>query len=183
MATGFPISIGHAVPIVAILHFILSREVSISLEPVLARDRSRSLSVCDGLVCCSSDVGRGVKLSARGERGVTMVSWTMVSAHYGSLPEPTECLQPAASPCPIFGRPASGGPSVVGPFRCYWDQPIPFPFRLSSASPRMGIPGYWPTIGYAHYGPLYLSRRSPLLILAGAPTRVSGAVIFRGPRG
>ena len=76
MATGFPISIGLAVPIVAILHFILSREVSVSLKPVLAGDRSRSLSVCCRWVYCSSDVGRGVKLSARGERGDTMGSWT-----------------------------------------------------------------------------------------------------------
>ena len=46
----------------------------------------------------------------------------------------------------------SGGPSVAGPFRCYWDQPIPCPFRPSSASPMMGIPAYRPPISYTHYG-------------------------------
>ena len=76
IATGFPISVGHAVPIVAILHFILSRGVSILLEPVLARDRSRSLSVCGCWVCRSSDICRRVKISARGAKGVPMGFWT-----------------------------------------------------------------------------------------------------------
>ena len=46
MATGFPISIGLAVPIVSILHFILSREVSVSLRgPVEVIVRMLSLGL------------------------------------------------------------------------------------------------------------------------------------------
>ena len=76
MATGFPISIGFAVPIVATSFCILSQGVSVSPKPVLAGGRSRSLSVCCRWFCYFSEVGRGLKLSAKGERGDVRGSWT-----------------------------------------------------------------------------------------------------------
>ena len=49
-------------------------------------------------------------------------------------------------------RSVSVGPSVVGPFRCHGDQPVPSPLRSSPVPPELGIPDYWLTIGSAHCG-------------------------------
>ena len=124
MATGFPISIGFAVPIVATSFCILSQGVSVSSKPVLAGDRSRSLSVSCRWFCCFSEVGRGLKLSAKGERGDIRVPGHPAPEHHGSLSEPTECPSPVTFPGPHPGRPVSGVHSVTGPSRCHRDRPI-----------------------------------------------------------
>ena len=81
------------------------------------------------------------------------VSGLPTSEHYGSLLKPTECFQPAASPCPNFGTPASVGPSVAGPFLWYWDRLISWHFRPSSAPPMTETPDYRPPSGPAYYFP------------------------------
>ena len=53
-----------------------SQGTSEPITPVMAGDRSRSLSVCCRWFWVFSEVGRGVKLSAKGERGDVRGSWT-----------------------------------------------------------------------------------------------------------
>ena len=86
-----------------------------------------------------------------------------------SLLKPTECFQPAALPRPVFGRPVSVGPSVVGPLRCPGDQPVPSPLWSSFVFPEVGIHDCWPTIGSAPDGPLVSATRVPFAYSGWGP--------------
>ena len=72
-------------------------------------------------------------------------------------------------PRPVFGRPASVGPSVVGPLRCPGDQPVPAPLWSSFVLPEVGIHGCWPTIRSAPDGPLVSATRVPFAYSGWGP--------------
>ena len=93
-----------------------------------------------------------------------------MSVYYCPSEGPAESLEPAVSPGPNSGEPASGRPSVAGPLRRHWDRPIPLYFRPSSvAFPRTETPDYLPPSGPAYYVPSVAAIRFPLLISAETP--------------
>ena len=125
MATGFPISIGFAVPIVAILFFILSQEDSVPPKPVVAGDRWRSLSVYCRWFCCFSEVGRGVKLFAKGDRDDVKVS-RRPRVRKPRFPFRTDRMFFASR----IHRPTTRGIGIGCPLGCR-----PLPVSLGSADP------------------------------------------------
>ena len=88
MATGLSVSVGSAIPIMAISLFVTL------IESVLARDRSSSLSVGACGVDCIPAIFRGVNFSARAERG----------GHYGLLDSPRPSITvPSRSTSVVLG--------------------------------------------------------------------------------
>ena len=181
MATGFPISIGHAVPIVAILHFIPSRggvyftQTGLGKGPVEVIVHVRLL----GLSFFRCRPG-GKAFSQRRKGG-----------HYGFLDSPRPSITvPSRNRPNVFSRPLL--PVQISGDRCRVAHRSPVHFGATGTGRSLGLSGrllrpqWWKflTIGRPVVTRTIVPAYMPiLLILAGTPTRVSGALISGGPRG
>ena len=107
--------------------------------------------------------------------------------HYGFLDSPRPSITvPSRNRPNVFSWPHL--PVQISGDQCRVDHRSPVHFGVTGTG-RLLRPQWWKflTIGRPEVTrtivPPYMPRGSPLLILAGTPTRVSGALISGGPRG